>query len=77
MAENDGEQQSAPQDTDGVVVATLAAGLAKGNEELAIGDGFEDGADGLQGGRIVEGVPGEEGFGDGDDHGELRGRRGQ
>ena len=45
--------------------ATAAACSAEGVEEQAVGDGVEEGADGLQGGGIVEDVPGEQRLGDG------------
>src|SRR5678810_903342 len=48
VTQGDAEQESTPQNGDGVVIASLAARLAQGSEELAIGDGFQDGADALQ-----------------------------
>jgi hypothetical protein len=74
---SDGEEEGAPEGEEGIVVATFASSGGKGIEEGLIGDGFEEGAEGLQRGGIFEGVPGEEGFGDGDFHGRNSGEKGE
>ena len=68
MAEEDGEQQDAPEDRDGIVVAAATAMESETLEELGIGYGSEEGADGDAGGIVFEAIPGEERFGDGDEH---------
>ena len=76
VPQGDGQDERAPEDLDGIVVAPLAAGRPERLEEWVIGDGFEEDADGLQRGGIFESVPGEQRLGDGDFHGVVRGSGG-
>jgi hypothetical protein len=62
------EDDDAPEDGDRIVVASLAASVAKRLEELAIGQGGEEILDGLQGGTVFEFIPGEERVGGVNDH---------
>ena len=73
VTQGDGQQEGAPEDLDGIVVASLAPRRAEGLEQVVIGDGFEETAERLQGRGIFQGVPGEQGLGDGDFHGGSRG----
>src|SRR5262249_57918326 len=50
-------------------VAAFGASRAQGIQEGVSGKGFEEQANGLERGRILERSPGEQGFGNGDDHG--------
>ncbi len=75
MTQYDREQQGAPQDLHGIVVASFAACAPQGIQQGVIGDCCEEGAYRLQGGRVFESIPGEQRFGDGDFHGGLRGGR--
>jgi hypothetical protein len=71
MAQKDGQQQDAPQNADGIVVASFGAIPAKTFEEVGIGDGFEELTNGGECGAVVEAIPGEQRLGDGDAHGEI------
>lgn len=71
MPEGDGQDDDAPQDVDGVVVAAFAAGAAERFEQGAIGEGGQQVADGLERGAVFEAVPGEQGLGLGNDQGDV------
>jgi hypothetical protein len=75
VAKDDGQKERAPEDGDGKVVASFAARVAEGLEQGVIGDDFEEPANGLQGGRIFEQVPGKERLGNGDDLRDPRRKR--
>jgi hypothetical protein len=61
MTQHNGEQQTAPEDADGVRVATVVSPLGEQGEGTFVGDRGEQSADGLQGGGIDQFVPGEQG----------------
>ncbi len=69
VPQGDGQDEGAPEDLDGIVVTTFAAGFAQGMEQGVVGDGFEEETNGIERGRIFKSVPGKQGFGDGDFHG--------
>ena len=60
MPQGDGQQDDAPETFDGVVIAAVAAGSVEASEQLLIGDGAEEVADGDEGGAIVEAAPSEQ-----------------
>jgi hypothetical protein len=68
VAEGDGEQDDAPQDRHGVVIAAVAAGLAEAVEQGGIGDGGEEAFEGGERRAVLEGVPGKEGLAEGGLH---------
>ena len=71
MPQCDGKDDDAPQDMDGVVVASFAACAAERFEQGGVGEGGEEFADGFERGAVFEAVPGEQGFGVGNDHGDV------
>ena len=76
VPQRDGEEQRAPENADGIIVAPFASSLAKREEPLAIGDRFEQKPERRERRGILERVPGEPGFGDADVPGNLAGRSG-
>ena len=72
----DGQQPDAPEDADGVGVVAVVAAALEGVEELVVGDEREELFDGVEGGGVVEFLPGEQGLGDVDMHAVLRGGKG-
>src|SRR5262249_54399167 len=60
QAQGDGEQDDAPQAWDGVVVASVPAGGVQALEELLVGDGGEEVAEGGEGGEVLQVFPGEQ-----------------
>jgi hypothetical protein len=73
VPEQDGQQQSAPEHVHGVIITSVTAGLPKRIQQGSVGNGLEEGANGLEGGRVLENVPREQGSGHGDFHGNLAG----
>jgi hypothetical protein len=71
VAEEDGQEEDAPKNGDGAVIATFAAMLVEGIEEFGVGNCFQGGFDDLKGGGIFDAVPGEKGFGVGNNHVDL------
>ena len=68
VPQRDPQDDDAPEDGHGVVVAALAPSGTERVEQLAIGEGGEQILDGLQRGTVFEGVPGEQRLGGVDDH---------
>ena len=61
VTQGDGEDNGAPQDIDGEVVASLAACVAEAIEESLVGEDFEEEFEGGELGVVVEFGPGEAG----------------
>ena len=68
VTQDDAEDDHAPEHGDRIVVASLAASVAERIEELGVRQGGEQILDGLQGGAVLEAIPGEEGLGCVNDH---------
>ena len=68
VAEGDPQDDCAPEDVHGVVIAALAAGPAQRVEQLGVGQGGEQILDGLQRGAVFERLPIEQGLGGVEDH---------
>jgi hypothetical protein len=71
MPEDDGKQHDAPEDVYGIVVPSAPAMVSEAFEELGIGHGREEGAEGGEGGIVFQAIPGEERLGNGDLHKEV------
>ena len=69
VSEQGGQQDDAPENRDGEIVAAGAAGGAEAVEEFLIGDGLEEVADGPQAGSVFKPAPGEQRLGGVDAHG--------
>jgi hypothetical protein len=61
VAEEDGQQQAAPQDAHGILVAAVVSSLAQQVQEALVGDGSQQGVDSREGRGIGPFVPREEG----------------
>ena len=64
-------KQHAPSDMHRVVVAAPTAILAQHSSSSRVGDGGEELFDGGQAGAVFQAIPGEQGLGHGDVHGDL------
>ena len=73
MAEQDCQEEDAPQGADGAIVAAAVAAGLKGRPQRRIGDRLEGLAKGAEAGRGLHLVQGEERLADVDDHGEFSG----
>ena len=76
VPQGDGQDERAPEDVDGILVAALAPRDPERVQERLIRDRFEQDAEGSQRGGIFESIPGEERLGDGDFHGVRQSSRG-
>src|SRR5262249_42001369 len=72
VPQGDGQDERAPEDLDGIVIAPLAARRAEGIEQGMVGDRLQEHAEGWKRRRILEGIPGEQRLGNRDLH---RGRQ--
>ncbi len=68
MAQGHPQQEHAPSNMHGTVVASPATALPQTFEKLCVRNGCEKFLDGAQAGAIFQAVPGEEGLGHGNDH---------
>ncbi len=68
VAQQDGQQEHAPEDVHGIVITTFATMFTQFGEQAAIGHGVEKLADGGEVGAVIQTIPGEERFGDRDVH---------
>src|SRR6516164_9618795 len=71
VAEEDGQQQAAPQDTHGILVAAVVSSLVQQVQETLVGDGSQQGVDSLEGRGIGQFVPREEGSAQSRRHGKT------
>ena len=62
MPQERGEHGDAPEEGDGIVVPAASPRLPQTLQEGGVGDGLETAADRPQGGRILQGRPGEQGL---------------
>jgi hypothetical protein len=68
MPQERGEHGDAPEEGDGIVVSAASPRLPQTPQESGVGDGLETAADRSQGGRILQGRPGEQGLSIRDPH---------
>lgn len=68
VPQGEGQHDDAPQDVHGIVIASLAPGVAERLQQPGVGEDGEQLAQRGQRGAVFQAVPGEEGFGLGDPH---------
>ena len=68
MSQQGGQHGDAPEDGDGIVIASMSPRLPQPFEQEGVGDRLQTTADRLQGGRVLEHCPGKQRLCDGDPH---------